>query len=79
MGDNSNAIVSQPSVFALGVKFPLRLHLLLDGAEKGGFSNIVSWLDDGKSFKIHQRQKFISDILPVYFANVAYKSFQRKC
>jgi hypothetical protein len=33
--------------------FPLRLYEMLQNAEKFGFDHIISWMPDGRSFKIH--------------------------
>jgi hypothetical protein len=33
--------------------FPLRLYEMLENAEKFGYDHIISWMPDGRSFKIH--------------------------
>jgi hypothetical protein len=43
-----------------------------------GKSWIVSWLPDGKSFRIYVPSKFAELVIPKYFRDAKYKSFQRK-
>jgi hypothetical protein len=40
--------------------------------------HIVSWTPDGKSFIIHNMETFQNYILPHYFNNIKFDSFQRK-
>lgn len=70
-GDDGN-LVNQ------SVPFPWKLHEMLDIAEKENFTNIVSWLPDHKSFKVYQTETFVRDIMPKYFRQTKYKSFQRQ-
>lgn len=58
--------------------FPEKLHSLMLDAETMGFTDIVSWQDSGKSFKIHKPQEFQNDIIPRYFKPIKYTSFQRQ-
>jgi hypothetical protein len=62
-----------------GYQFPWKLHAMLDNAaEIKGFASIVSWLPDSNSFKVHDQAAFVSRILPHYFKQTRYKSFQRQ-
>lgn len=61
-----------------GIVFPLVLHELLDEAEKQGNSSVVSWSQDGLSFKVHDRKKFTKILLPNYFLMTKYQSFSRQ-
>lgn len=47
--------------------FPYILHGMLDDVQKIGKAHIVSWNPDGKSFRIHDPDAFISFILGKYF------------
>eukprot|EP00934_Nitzschia_sp_Nitz4_P000228 Nitzschia sp. Nitz4//scaffold211_size37880//9614//11244//NITZ4_007701-RA/size37880-augustus-gene-0.59-mRNA-1//-1//CDS//3329541964//228//frame0 len=58
-------------------QFPWRLHELLTEAESNGNSNIISWIPGTNAFKVHNKLRFTSEILPSYFNATKYKSFQR--
>ena len=59
--------------------FPWKLHEMLELAEPVGFEEIVSWLPDGKSFKVYNSANFVRKIMPNFFQQSKYKSFQRQC
>jgi len=59
--------------------FPHKMYDLLDDVERKGLDDIVSWLPDGKSFKIHSQIGFEQSIMPLYFSGMSsYKSFRRQ-
>ena len=58
--------------------FPFQLHDLLDDATSKGFDWIVSWLAEGDAFKVYWHKQFEDEIMPVYFKQTKYKSFQRQ-
>ena len=58
-------------------QFPWKLHQLLNDADSQGFQSIVCWLPQGNLFKVHNKDKFASEIMPKYFHTAKYKSFQR--
>ena len=58
--------------------FPLKLYYLLEQAEKEGFDHIVSWVDDGASFKVHDSKAFLEEVMPNYFSQSKYESFRRQ-
>ena len=60
------------------VLFPWKLHEMLDAAEERKFTSVVSWLPDSKSFKVHDKETFVSLIMPQFFEQTKYKSFQRQ-
>lgn len=43
-----------------------------------GMGSIVSWISEGKAFRVHKRKVFVETILPSYFNQTKYKSFQRQ-
>ncbi|KAL3940909.1 MAG: hypothetical protein SGARI_000795 [Bacillariaceae sp.] len=51
---------------------------MLAEAASNGKEGIVSWLPEGGAFKVHQVPLFVTDILPLYFKQTKYKSFQRQ-
>jgi hypothetical protein len=58
--------------------FPLKLNDLLENAEKDGDQDIVSWLEDGKAFRIHNRDAFCEKIMKLYFKQSKFTSFTRQ-
>ena len=59
--------------------FPWKLHAMLEMADQKGFREIVSWLPDGNGFKVHDPAVFVEKIMPTFFHQSKYKSFQRQC
>jgi len=52
--------------------FPWKLHDMLDDAELNQDikSNVVSWQPDGVSFNIHDKDRFIEEVVPRYFEKI---------
>ena len=60
--------------------FPFRLHDMLDCSEREGTEHIVSWIPgNDAAFKVHHPNEFVSTIMPRFFQQTKYKSFQRQC
>ena len=59
--------------------FPWKLHEMLELADQEGYETIVSWLPDGRSFKVYHPKEFVAKIMPNFFLQSKYKSFQRQC
>ena len=51
---------------------------MLEEVDKAGGAHVVSWLPSGKAFKVHQADEFVKKIIPLYFKQKQYKSFQRQ-
>ena len=82
------AVVATSSV---QLRFPSKLYLVLDQCEyyhheqqKNNNHNQeailpppISWLPDGKSFKIHDKERFATEIMPSFFGTQSFKTFQR--
>jgi hypothetical protein len=66
------------SISTMSSMFPYKLHEMLEYAEKRGMESIVSWLPDGRAFKVHQPEPFMKTLVPSYFKQNRYKSFQRQ-
>ena len=58
--------------------FPLRLHTLLSDVEVRGQTDIVSWQPHGRSFAVHKTDEFVRKLLPSYFQQTKWSSFQRQ-
>ncbi len=58
--------------------FAYKLHILLNDMESAGCEHVISWVEDGKAFKIHDRQKFEDMIQPLYFRQSKIASFIRQ-
>ena len=58
--------------------FAYKLHILLEDMEKTGCEHIISWVEDGKAFKIHKPKEFEKQIQPRYFRQSKYASFVRQ-
>jgi hypothetical protein len=51
---------------------------MLEEVEKAGGDFIVAWLPDGKAFRVQETDQFVNKIVPLYFKQRQYKSFQRQ-
>lgn len=60
------------------VLFPWKLQQMLNTCAMDGKESIVSWVPHGKAFKVHDVPLFVSEILPLFFKQTKYKSFQRQ-
>jgi HSF-type DNA-binding len=58
--------------------FTWKLYELLEDVEESGQDHIISWVNNGKGFRVHNLDLFVSDIIPIYFKQSKYKSFQRQ-
>jgi len=55
--------------------FPSKLHQLLESNE---FDEIISWHPNGRSFILHDAQGFVDSVMPLYFKQTKFRSFQRQ-
>eukprot|EP00934_Nitzschia_sp_Nitz4_P002679 Nitzschia sp. Nitz4//scaffold22_size323478//22591//25338//NITZ4_000495-RA/size323478-processed-gene-0.381-mRNA-1//1//CDS//3329542899//2669//frame0 len=58
--------------------YALRLHEMLEDAEKEGHQHIVSWQPHGRAFRIHREKEFAEQVMPRYF-KAKMGSFLRWC
>lgn len=58
--------------------FPCKVYDMLEDAEKQGHQDIVSWNTSGTGFTVHNKDLFTKKIIPLYFNQTKYKSFQRQ-
>ena len=59
------------------VNFPKKLYQLLDDAHAENNEDIVRWMPDGVSFKVVNRNRFVTEIMPRYFGSSNYRSYQK--
>mmetsp|Transcript_13825 Transcript_13825/g.19341 ORF Transcript_13825/g.19341 Transcript_13825/m.19341 type:complete len:150 (+) Transcript_13825:120-569(+) len=55
--------------------FPLKLMRVLSMEE---YSDIITWLPNGRAFVIISPSKLVSTVIPLFFKKVKYSSFLRK-
>ena len=66
------------------VPFPYKLHIMLDSMDaeatqgKTTGKSIVSWQPHGRAFKVHKKEEFVKLIMPHFFRQSKYASFQRQ-
>jgi hypothetical protein len=58
--------------------FPWKLHTMLEDAERDNLTHIVSWVQDGSAFKVHQSDLFVEKVMRNYFDQTKYESFRRQ-
>lgn len=44
--------------------FPAKLHALLSEADRVGSQDVVSWMPHGRSFRVHDHERFTQEVLP---------------
>jgi len=73
------------------LRFPWKLHLLLERCEyehqqkriaavtdnSPVLDMPISWLPCGKAFKVHDKERFVQEIMPSFFGTQSFKTFQR--
>ena len=66
--------------FAVDIRLPFvhKLYLMLNDVETKGYDHIISWIGDGKAFKIHDPSLFELLIQPKYFRQSRLASFIRQ-
>ena len=76
------SVVSVDRRKALDLKFIVKLHFELENIEEDQKSDVMGWMPHGRSFRIHDRERFIGEILPKYFGmnngNTSCTSFMRQ-
>jgi hypothetical protein len=58
--------------------FPDKLHRMLDYAEHHNLTDVVTWCTHGRAFIVKDSTKFAELILPQFFRQKKYTSFQRQ-
>ncbi len=76
-GDSSRKITADVEMNSKRRDFPSKLYEMLHDSQTQGREHIISWDPDGKSFKVHQPEAFVTEVMPKYFNQTKYRSFQR--
>ena len=71
-------IQNTDSVVHIRLPFVHKLYLMLNDMEAKGYDHIISWIGDGKAFKIHNPSVFEASIQPQYFRQSRLASFIRQ-
>jgi hypothetical protein len=58
--------------------FPWKLHDMLERIEEDGYAHVVSWQPHGRCFVVHNPTKFVTEVMPIYFNQTKFASFQRQ-
>ncbi|CAB9516232.1 stress transcription factor A [Seminavis robusta] len=58
--------------------FPVRLHYLLDVLQQDGLAHLASWQPHGRCFVVHNPDDFAEKVLPLWFRQSRFGSFQRQ-
>ena len=58
--------------------FPEKLHFMLSEVTKDGHTEVVSFFSHGRAFGIHDKDRFVSDVMPKYFKQSKWNSFARQ-
>ena len=56
----------------VAVAFPEKLHEMLLAVEEEHLEEVISWQPHGRCFLIHQKERFVNDVMPRY---VSYGPF----
>lgn len=74
----SNATGGGKAIKETRQAFPVKVYDMLEDALEKHFDHIVSWNAAGTGFMVHKKDLFIHQIVPQYFNQTRYKSFQRQ-
>lgn len=74
-----SCLAQDPNLPSSKLPFAWKLYEMLETVHKNKVdTDIVSWVDNGEAFKVHDLQRFVDEIVPTYFKQSKYKSFQRQ-
>jgi hypothetical protein len=78
MKANSSASRRKRSTGGPNIQFPGKLHDMMTYVEQEGLGHIVSWIHNGRGFKIQNSDRLAVEILPHFFSQTQYRSFARQ-
>lgn len=74
-----SCLAQDPNLPSSKLPFAWKLYEMLETVHKNKTdTDIVSWVDNGEAFKVHDLKRFVDEIVPTYFKQSKYKSFQRQ-
>jgi hypothetical protein len=73
--DNNDKSIAKGGVTT---PFPWKLHDMLDDMARKEEHDVVTWQPHGRAFMVHKPKEFTNDIMPHYFNQTKYASFQRQ-
>lgn len=73
-----NHRISITNITSQKVAFPQVLHMMLETAKSGGYDDVVSWQQHGRAFLVKDKERFVTTVMPRYFNQTKYRSFQRQ-
>jgi len=71
-----NSIEDGEDISALNAPFPIKLYVMMHSTMLD--TNAITWINDGKAFKIIDPELFASKVVPRYFKHAKLTSFQRQ-
>ena len=74
----SSSLEKEADLAASKLPFTWKLYEMLDNVAENGQEHIVSWVNNGRGFRVHNMDAFTKEIIPIYFKQSKYKSFQRQ-
>lgn len=78
--DSTDGRKESRAVFRGGVSvhFPERLFEMLEQVDLIGMAHVVSWQPHGRAFLVHRPQEFVAEVMPRFFRQSKFTSFQRQ-
>ena len=73
--EGANSLVGTSSTSGKEPPFPVKLHKILSKLE---FTDVVSWLPHGRSWRVLKPKAFEEKVVPLYFRHAKYASFMRQ-
>lgn len=62
----------------ISTPFPFILFDMLQRMEQDGLGDVVSWQPHGRCFLVKQKERFVDEVMPLYFRQTQFSSFQRQ-
>lgn len=78
--DEENSDASNITKGGVSIPFPLKLYRMLEHIDhvEPELSQLISWQPHGRCFLVHRQKQFAEKVLPRFFQQKKYASFQRQ-